>query len=81
MCWPNVSFRSIWFHQCLLQVIQNTMLADLQLDIEEILAVYLLWELLSFVPSVTNEQQKHLGFLHFFIPSKSLFDLRLTEGM
>ena len=36
-------------------------------------------ELLSFVPSVTNEQQEHLVLLYFFMPDKCLFDIRLTE--
>ena len=56
------------------------MLLDSQLDPDEILAVYLLWELLSIVPSVANEQQDHLGgLLHFFMPAKCLFDQRLTD--
>ena len=33
----------------------------------------------SFVPSETNEQQEHFGLLQFFMPSKCLFDLGLTE--
>ena len=56
------------------------MLLDSQFDREEIFAVYVLWELLSFVPLVTNEQQEHLGLLHFFMTSKCLFDLGLSEG-
>ena len=44
------------------------MLLDSQLDLEEILAVYLLWELLIFVPLVTNEQQEHLCLLQIFMP-------------
>ena len=46
------------------------MLLDSQFDLEEILAVYVLWELLSFVPAVTTEQQEHLtwfvAFFHVF---------------